>query len=431
MIRWIFLLLLLGLMKILGGLGLAEAEALGFHASMAFGFLILSGYLAGEAAQRVHLPRITGYLLAGVLCGPDLLAVLDQRIVHYLKTIDQVALFYIALTAGGELDWRSVRPQLRRILSLGGAQLVPGWLLVLGVFLLASGQLEFLAVLSWQAKLAACAILAIISVAVSPATTVAVIVETRARGPLRDLALGTTVLMDVVVIIAFTLVLSQSGAVLGAGHEAGGILHECFILGLSILLGTGVGFLLRLFLHSGEKARKRGLALLLLALGLFLVRVSADMHLDGLILAVAAGFVVRNTSSHGEHFLGQLELVSQPIFLVFFGLAGAALDLRLLLSLWPLALLFVLARLLAKFASVSSAAWLLRLPHPVRNRVWMSFLGQAGVSLGFAALVAAEIPGVGDGIREVVVAAVVVNQVLGPVLFKMALAGAGEIPTES
>ena len=259
MIRWIFLLLLLGLMKILGGLGLAEAEALGFHASMAFGFLILSGYLAGEAAQRVHLPRITGYLLAGVLCGPDLLAVLDQRIVHYLKTIDQVALFYIALTAGGELDWRSVRPQLRRILSLGGAQLVPGWLLVLGVFLLASGQLEFLAVLSWQAKLAACAILAIISVAVSPATTVAVIVETRARGPLRDLALGTTVLMDVVVIIAFTLVLSQSGAVLGAGHEAGGILHECFILGLSILLGTGVGFLLRLFLHSGEKARKRGL----------------------------------------------------------------------------------------------------------------------------------------------------------------------------
>lgn len=426
MIRALFLLLLLGLMKGLSGLeGADGARALAYEASMAFGFLILSGWVAGEAVRRIRLPRITGYLLAGILCGPHLLAVLDVAVIGRLQTIDRLALFFIALTAGGELDGRALRERLGTVLGLALSQLLLGGAIVFGALLALARWLPVLQDLEALQLAGAAALLAVVSSAISPATTVAVIVETRARGPMRDLALGATVLVDVLVIVVFTLVLGRAAAVFGVegGHGVGA---ELLGLGLSLGLGALCGVLgARLLPRLG---RLLPLGILLAALAL--VQLCADLGLDALMLAVAAGYAISNHSPLGIRFLHGLEEVSQPVFLVFFGIAGAVLDLPLLLQLWPLALLFVGLRLVAKWSSVSLAARAAKLDPRVAGPLWMSFLGQAGVSLGFASLIAREIPGVGTGLREIVVAAVVLNQVIGPVLFKLALEKAGEIPRD-
>ncbi len=423
LVRLFFLVVLLLLTKGLGSLGLEEAPGLGHHAAIAFGFLILAGSLAGEWARRVGLPSITGYILAGILCGPDLLEVLNEDVVRYLAGIDELALFFIALTAGAELRWSSLKPRLGRIVSVAAGQLLLGGALVAGAYMLCAPFFPFLSELTLPALIAAACLLGVISAAVSPATTVAVIVETHSAGPLRDTALGATVLLDVAVILVFALVLSLAAPLLGAPAGDHGIPRELLALFFSLLCGGLVGFAFIWYLHRVGKL----LHLVIIAAGLFLVRLAQDLHLDALMLALAAGFVIANFSDRGRNFLDHLEEAALPVFLVFFGLAGAALDLQVLARLWPAALLFVALRAAGKWLGTGAGALLSRGETAIRRVGWMSFLGQAGVSLGFAAVAARELPVVGPQIREVVVAAVVLNQVIGPVLFKMALERSGEI----
>lgn len=424
LLRGSLLVLLLLMMKLLTGL--AGELRMGYQASLAFGFLILGGFLAGQATRSLGLPAITGYLVAGILCGPHLLNVLPFAVVETLRPIDRLALFFIALTAGAELDADMLRRQWRTVAAIGFSQLLLGGGIVLLVLLALAPWLPLYNQLDGLALLAAATLLAVVTTAKSPATTVAVIIETGARGPMRDLALAVTVLMDVLVIIAFTLVLGWAGTVLGgSGHYS--LLKELGALSLSLLLGLLFGRLLLLMLAHLEKM----VPFVLLLAALLIVQACRDLHLDALMLAVAAGFVVANNPQRkGQRFLYELEGVAQPVFLVFFGIAGAQLDLPLLLQIGFLTLFVVALRMLAKWASVGLAAKASALPRVVGQHLWMSFLGQAGVSLGFAALIAREVPGIGNGLREIIVAAVVLNQVLGPVLFKVALHRAGEIPRD-
>jgi Kef-type K+ transport system membrane component KefB len=419
---WFVLLVLFGLMKGFGALGLDAASNAGHHAAIAFGFLILLGSLSGEAAKRVGLPAITGYMLAGLACGPDLLGVLDAQVIEMLQSIDELALFFIAMTAGAELHWDDLRSRLRLLLGLAFAQLLIGLLLVTASVLLLSPWIPFLSELPLQGRAAAAVVLAMISVATSPATVVAVIVETRARGSFRDIILGTTVVMDVLVLVAFALVLSLVGPHLGSQVQSGP-LSELLHIFLGMSVGAFVGFLFILY----QRRVGRGLHLVILASSLFLVRVSHDLHLDALMLALVVGFVISNRSNQGRAFLEHLESAAQPIFLVFFGLAGAALKLSVLLQVWPLALLFVLMRFVSKALAVSGVSHLLGGGENLSRYGAFGFIGQAGVSLGFAAIVAERFPEVGGALREVVLAAVVLNQIAGPVLFKYALMKAGAL----
>jgi Kef-type K+ transport system membrane component KefB len=422
MIRLLFLIILLLLTKGLNSLGISETQSLGHHAAIAFGFLILFGSLAGEYARRINLPSITGYMIAGLICGPDLLAVLDKSVISHLQNIDQLALFFIALTAGAELKWKQISHRLGQISLIAFGQLFLGGGLVLIAYYLLSPLLPFLAPLQPQQVIAAASILALISVATSPATVVAVIVETDSRGPMRDAVLGTTVFMDVLILIAFSLILGFVVPIFSAETSTHSLLNEIWLLFLSVSIGAFVGGLFIIYLRYVGKL----LHLVIIAAGLFLVSISADFHLEPLMMAVATGFVIANFSDRGFNFLHHLEEAAQPIFLVFFGLAGAALDLKVLALVWPAALLFVVLRLGGKWLGTTASAKLARADGVVQKYGWMGFIGQAGVSLGFASIVASEIPIVGPPIREIIIAAVVLNQMIGPILFKLGLEKAGE-----
>jgi len=414
--RILMLLLLLGLMAYLQHLGLPVADDLHAHSLLAFGFLVLLGNIFGDLSRRVDLPRITGYLLAGIICGGDLLVLLDRNVHRNLDLINEIALTFIAFTAGGELRLETIRERLGTITRLVSWQILWGILGVGGVFFL---LFTVFGAQTPQTGLALALLLGTISVAVSPSTTVAVIVETKARGSLKDVVLGTTVLMDVLIILLFTLALSVARPLLSSG---GGLhLREVLMeILLSLFLGAGVGLLGILIL----KLVQRHLALVILGWGLLLVSVARDFHLDSLLAAMVGGFIITNFSTFGKTFLEKVETASLPLFLVFFSLAGAGLDLKVLLGTWTLALWFVLSRLGAKFLSTRLAGG--NLEAKIRNFAWMGFLGQAGVSLGFAVIVAQQFPGPGDLLKQIIVAAIIVNQIMGPILLKYAFDRTGE-----
>jgi Kef-type K+ transport system membrane component KefB len=391
---------------------------LGTRAALVFGFLLLSGFLLGEVLSK-FVPRITGYLLAGMACGPHLLNIVDAQVVSHFSLLNQLALVLIAYTAGGELK---IKRLLGRIKGIATITLVQS-IVVFGsssLFLyFLQDHLALFSSLSNGQILGIALVLGVIATATSPATAVAVIVETRAAGAITDTILGVTVLKDILVLIAFSVVLS---ATLGqfpldanpAQANLGGLLLKVF---LSLLIGVAFGGLMILYLHSVQKQT----VLFVIGSAFLLISVSHTFHLDELLMAVASGFVVGNFSRQGNLFLNGLERASGPVFLIFFCLAGAAMNLLVLISDWHLILLLVFVRALTTWVGTWLGSVVANEVETVRRHAWTGFIGQAGISLGLAAMVRTQFPHIGPGIADLIIGGIVINQIAGPIAFRWTL----------
>jgi len=412
---------------------LARAE-LG-QESVALGFLLLSAFLLGEMAPPLRLPRISGYLLAGVIFGPHLLGLVSAHSLERLRVIDSLALTFIALSAGGELRIAELRKGRRLILSVLVALVIVVFTGTTLLFLALRPLFAFTRSLAGQELWVMAAILGAIATARSPASAIAIIKELSARGPFTDVALGLTVAMDILAIVVFALVVSVGEAML-----AGGSMDLRYIAGLAAEIGSslGLGMLLGLALAAWlRRVRSHHLITVFLvaivvseashALGHWLQhQFGVSFELEPMLICIALGFVVRNFSEQGDIFLAAIGRGGLLIFTVFFALAGASLDLGVLRSTWVIAILLVLIR----FLCIQAGAWIgavaARAPRVYRRQLGLTFVTQAGVSLGLAKAVEVRFPDWGPAVATLAVASISLNQLLGPVLFKRALDSVGE-----
>lgn len=404
---------------------------------MTLGFTLLASHILGRLLSNLRLPLITGYLLAGVLLGPEALGLIGLEVKDSLLTINQIALGLIALTAGGELAIGRLRPQIRVVAWVSALQTLLVFSLtavgLIGYELIARDR-ALPSLLAHSVDLehvvAMALILGLVATANSPASTVAVINELRARGPFTTLALGCTVVKDVAVILLMALVLMIcSGFVdAGGGLDASLLARIPFEVAASLLVGTLLGLLLILYLARVNEE----VALLLLAMVVLTIELVSwvethfHLHLHFLLIFIATGFVVENASEKGDLLIQGLERSSLPVYVVFFTFSGVGLDLDSLRSLWPIACGFVVWRGLLLYVSSYSGARLASRDRSTCRLSWTAFVAQAGISLGLAELVAHQFPHMGAQIRTFVLAVVAVNQLLGPVLFGWALRRIGE-----
>lgn len=387
------------------------------------GFLLLAGYLVGQLVRGVGLPRITGFLLVGIVFGPHVAGIVPAEAIAGLDRVDRIALCLIALAAGGEMDLRQLRGRLRAVVATVAGQTV----VVFGGVMLAFAVLPvgpWLGIEERSLAIAAALVVATIAVANSPATTVAVILDVDADGPLSDTAMAVTVVKDVVVIVLFAAVLSVSGPLLDPGTpfdlaffgEVG--LELVASVGLGIVAGVAVVLFLR------HVSREEVLFVLILVFGL--ATVCEAWHLDALITCITAGLVVENGSGRGPAFMRAIDRSAMPVFVLFFALTGARLDIATLGVFWLPALALFAGRGVLTWAGTSLGSRLAGDPPPLRRYGWMAYLAQAGVSLGFVSLLCCDVPALGEKLADVVIAAIILNQLVGPVLFKIALDRVGE-----
>jgi Kef-type K+ transport system membrane component KefB len=406
-------------------------------ATLALGFVLIVSYFAGRFVAACGIPSITGYILVGVMFGPHVLsgitpalAVLSPENVAGLRLLDGAALGLIALTAGGELNLRIVRRRGRAILYVVAGQLVVVGLGIAALTFAAHHWIPGLAELSAPSVLAASLLLGVTATANSPATTIAVIQEYQARGPVTQLGLAVTVVKDVVVVVVFTVVLALAVRLAGGNGDHGTVGFATVLLELtwevlgSLVLGVVVGWLIRLY------GRRVGgeLPLLVLAIAFLSGALSEQVRLSGLLVCMVAGFYVENFSAQGDALIDAVERHSLPLYVVFFTMAGADIDMPILRQMWVLALVLVLTRGLLTYTGTYLGARLARELPSVRRHGWSSFIGQAGVTLGFVALIANRIPSFGSSLATVIVAGIALNQLLGPVIFRLGLSAAHEIP---
>lgn len=494
-------LVLLGAMWLLHRFGIT-GEELHPSAMLALGFVVLASYTFGELVGVIKLPHITGYLVAGVVLGGSAAGALDwvvaegpARIAPYLgpwlgdailtvipqgsslpppfdegilndTVVEELGLFntlavsLIALTAGGELKIKNLRDGLKDILAVMGGHFgaVAIMMAIFGVLVsgvvsdaialpFLSGEGSALGGLDPLGLALMIGLFGIVSIATSPAATVAVITSTRAEGPVTTTSLSAVVLMEVVIVLLFSIVGAIAGGWIDpaalidtASHAAAELdTHASsaedpsvgrFAVSLtwhvagSLALGAAVGLGVAAYLRYVRVE----ILLFLVALVFILTYLGTAAGLDSTLMFIAAGFTATNFSDEGDKLIHEVEKLGLPVYVVFFTLAGASLHLDSLLTLAPFALVLVAMRGVGVYVGIRGATRLAGSSEPIQRYTWMGFVSQAGIAIALAGLVADRFGDTGTALRDLAIAGVAIHEIIGPVLFKAGLGLAGELP---
>ncbi|MBW1892540.1 MAG: cation:proton antiporter [Deltaproteobacteria bacterium] len=405
--------------------------------NFSLGFVLLTAFVSAKILKFSKLPMISGYILTGIIAGPYVTSFLTFEMVTRLKLIDDLALNFIGLSAGAALHLPFLKERSRAIfINVLFLTLVVLGLVLLFV-MLTGGFFSFTRNLSYSRLLSLAILLGVASVARSPSSAMAIINETRAKGIFTDTVLGVTVAMDVLVILLFTIAMSVCGAFLTGGEETYmGVFSALFIelgasLAIGALIGKGISFY---FERAGYNP---SLFILFMAfcitkfsaaLSHFMeVRYGESLHLEPLLICMSAGFFVQNFSKAGTFFVESLDRSALPIYVLFFSLAGAALNIEALRICWPIAVGLAIVRIAGIFVATWLAGTINRDSTKYRYTSWMAYITQAGVAIGLAQLAQRQFPEIGLYLATIVLAVIAINQVIGPVTFKVALGIVGEI----
>lgn len=404
--------------------------------NFSLGLVMLAGYASARAFQKIRLPLITGYIFTGIVAGPHVSGFLTRPMIADMGLINDLALSYIALTAGGSLHLRFLRQQGRIILSNIVFSTLMVALLVFVFILFLGEHFTFIQQFSRSQTAAMALLLGIICVARSPSSAIAIIGECRAGGVFTETVLGVTVAIDVLIIILFTLGLALAKVLFApeggtALPSLSGIFFEiAFSIGIGAAAGKGIAVYIRRVGHDLTAfllCFAFGVAKLSEWLGAYMLdQFALTLHLEPLLICMSAGFAVQNGRAGGAEFMASLEHVSLPIYVLFFSLAGAALRLDAVAATWSLSLSLALLRAVGIFTGAYLAGTLCGEPPRRRRIAGMAYLTQAGVAIGLSQLAQEQFPEMGLYLNTVVLALITINQVVGPVTFKTALKMAGE-----
>ena len=391
-----------------------------------FGILLLTADTFGAVAHDIGLPRLLGYIVAGLALGPSLSGIVPAGVLIDLSTMKRLAVGLIGLLAGAELRISDLKMRHRAILYIlvvqGLAVLVSLW----GVGLLARAWFPFLRGLEGAPLVFVALLFAAVLTVNSPMVTLAVLTETKANGPLAKTTLGVVLVADVVVILLFTAAFSLAQASLGGETAgAGEILFRLLkeVLG-SILAGILVGAVLSLYLRFV----KRELVVFAVVVVFATAGAAQALGFELLLSLLVAGFFVENVAPvRAEPLVETLHQMAVPVFVIFFAMAGAELHVQELGAVWPVVVGVSLVRMGAVFLGSKAGARMAEAEPVVQRYAWTGLVSQAGVALGLASIVADRLPVVGATMQTVAVGVIAFNESVGSILFRRGLDRASEI----
>lgn len=401
-----------------------------------FVLVALAAKWIGQFFSSYGLPYITGYLLAGMLAGPFVLGLMETGDTERLRFVDEVSLAVIAFIAGSELYIKELRSRLRPIMLNTVGIIIIAAVLIGVVLFIATNFIPFTRDLPVESRVVVAMLGAVILMALSPASTIAVIQEVRARGDFTKTVLSITVVMDVIIIILFAIAAAIAAALLsGTGLNALFLLALVIDLALATLAGVVVGKALETVLSASVHKYVKIALVLLHGLGIFVVafeftrltkEAGFELHIEPLLTSMIAGFYVTNFTRFRDQFEEILHDVSPVVYVAFFALTGVALKLDILIGSLLIALVLFLVRMGSIFIGSYAGATVAGEPKQFRRLFWLGLITQAGIALGLAREVAVEFPSLGDAFATLIISVVVLNEIFGPLLLKVALRRAGE-----
>lgn len=391
---------------------------------LAFGYLLLVAFFTGKIFGRFGLPKLTGYLIAGVISGKYVLSLVTGEMGNSLKIVSDVATCIIALTAGSELNLKRLVPTLPTLRNMTVFAVIGAQFAIAAALFLMRPLLPFLDAMTFEQALAVSFMMGVALSAQSPAVVMALLAETGAEGPLSQVVLGSVVLADLVVLIMYSTASTIVGAVIGGGIDVieTGLSVVWELLG-SVVFGVAIGMLFGRFLLSV----KRGASLFAVMVCVVVAEIGARIQLDPLIVMLAAGMWLENFSRAESHdLLKDFDNAQLPVFLVFFALAGGKIDLyKLYVSLIPVVLIAIVRSASFYFGTKVACARTHAEP-VVKKFAWFGLVPQSGLALALALLVQNTFPTFGKDAGVIVFGVVGLNEVISPVILRVMLVRSGE-----
>jgi len=386
---------------------------------------------------RIRLPLVTGLLVIGIIAGPDILGLISNDAVSNLGFINDFALAYIALAVGSELYLNEMRSRIKSIVYMTASQMIITFILSsLGVFFL-TGLIPFLDVIKIHHRIAVSILVGTIFVARSPASAIAVVNELRARGPFTQTVLGVSVMKEFLVIILFALTFATAlTLVKGIPFNLKFAESLAIELVLAFFLGYLFGKILGLVISINTRSWIKTSVILLLGFGIF--RLShflreitgenffAEIYVEPLLVCILGSLFVTNYSAHRPEFLKLMKEAGPPVYAVFFTIIGSSISLDVVAQNWSVALILTGIRLVSLIIAAFTGGFLAGDPMKFNKVAWAAYISPAGVSIGLIAVVAAEFTVWGEELASIVLAVIILNQLIGPPLFKWAIFYVGE-----
>lgn len=386
------------------------------------GIAMAAGLLFSRGAHLVKLPNVTAFLVAGLVIGPCVAGIIDKPTAQSLGVISEAALGFIAYSIGGEFKLSYLKKIGKAPLTITLFQGLTTALCV-DVGLIAIGAI--FPSLNITTPLAL--LLGAIALATAPAATLMVVRQYKAKGPVTQMLLPVVAMDDALGLMVYSISASVAQGMLGGEMTVQSMLLSPLIeivgsFALGAALGLVLSFGARFFASRGNKLAL-SIACVLAGVGL------CDMfNLSSLLVCMMIGAVMVNLSQQREVLMEQCDRFTPPLFLLFFVLSGAELDLTVLPSVGVIGVLYLLLRSAGKWGGTLLGATCVHADENIRKYLGLTLLPQAGVAIGMATLVAARFESLGAQINTIVLAGVLVFELIGPVITKLALTKAGEIP---
>lgn len=401
---------------------------------------IFAGLMLSRLAKLLHLPAVTAYLVAGILVGPYCLGMLGVEGFGFINKADvdkyailsDVALGFIAFSIGNEFRLSQLKKTGKQATVIGIFQAVFTTLLV-DVILIA---VHF--AIPDKFPLPAAIVLGAVASATAPAATLMVVRQYKAKGPLTDILLPIVALDDAVGLVVFAISFGIAKALISGHVDVLSVVVEPILeVVLSLLLGLVMGLLFTFFekfFHSRSKRLSMSVTFVFLTVALSMLKFEiGGIHIafSSLLVCMMLGTIFCNICDFSEELMDRVDRWTAPLFILFFVLSGAELELSVFsdVAIVVIGLLYILSRSAGKYLGASISARMVKCEPNITKYLGITLLPQAGVALGMA-IKSEQLGAEGAIVANITLFAVLVYELIGPLLTKIALLKAGEIKPE-
>jgi Kef-type K+ transport system membrane component KefB len=383
------------------------------------GLAMIAGLLFTRLTRLVHLPNVTAYLIAGVLIGPGVLNLVNSDAVSSMSLITSTALGFIAFSIGDQFKLSTLR-------SIGKPALLITVLESVGAVIL----VDCVTMLCGFPK-AMCVTLGALAASTAPAATLMVVRQYKADGPLTKMLLPVVAADDATGLIAYSI--SINIAIAMVNNEAFSVYSTLLVPLMQIVAALGLGALFGFILGLSHRYFRSHTNRMSIAIALIFLAVAlADKWgLSSLLMCMSIGAVYVNIRDDAERVLTSIDDWTYPLFMLFFVISGASLDLGSLPKVGLLGIIYVITRFTGKWIGSYIGACITKQPKVIKENIGFALMPQAGVAIGMATLALHQLPGYGAQVQTVILAATLIYELIGPIATKFALKRAGEIHVEA
>ncbi len=379
---------------------------------LSVGLVLLLGILGGKLSHRIKIPRVTGYMLTGLIIGPSVFGLISAQTLESIHMVNDIALGLILFAIGGEIELNHLKGMGAKVLYIAFAESFGAFALV------------FLATFFITGAVGLGVLLGSIAIATAPGVTLLVVREYSARGPLTEMLLAVIAINNILCLIIFRLFFASYSLFSGTPF-----LTVSLLLFKELILSSIIGVIIAGIIALWEQKIDDLSELLLVIVGGLLIGIgiSRTIGISYLMVCLIIGAITNNISMMHRLVYAELRQTEMPFFIAFFVLSGASLHLGSLTQLGLLGAGYLIMRPLGKMLGSYFAAIRFKAGESIKNNLGIGLFPQAGVAIGLAITLRESHPELGQVINTVILSSVIIYEALGPFLTKLAIGRAGEI----